>query len=45
MNLRSQFWGLKVNRAGDAFAAEKFSTCGPRKAGLKIIFGLQEENL
>jgi hypothetical protein len=45
MNLRSPFWGLKVNKAGDAFAAEKTSNFGPRKAGLKIIFRLQEENL
>jgi hypothetical protein len=36
---------LKANKAGDAFAAEKISNFGPRKAGLKTIFGLQEKNL
>ena len=45
MNLRSPFWDLKVNKAGDAFAAEKISNFGPRKVGLKIIFRLQEKNL
>jgi hypothetical protein len=46
MNLGSPFWGLfKVNKVGDAFATEKISNCGPRKAGLKIIFRLQEKNL
>jgi hypothetical protein len=45
MNSRSPFWGLKVNKAGDAFAAEKISNFGPRKVGLKIIFRLQEKSL
>jgi hypothetical protein len=36
---------VKVKKAGDAFAAEKISNFGPRKAGLKIVFRLQEENL
>jgi hypothetical protein len=45
MNLRSPFWGLKVKKVGDAFGAEKISNFGPRKVGLKIIFGLQEKNL
>jgi hypothetical protein len=40
MNLRSQFWGSKVTKAGGAFAAEKISNFGPRKVGLKIIFRL-----
>jgi hypothetical protein len=26
MNLRSPFWGLKANKAGDAFATEKSQT-------------------
>jgi hypothetical protein len=43
MDLRSPFWDLKVNKAGDAFAAEKISNFGPRKIGLKIIFRLQEK--
>ena len=37
MNLRSPFWGFKVDKVGDAFAAEKISNFGPRKVGLKII--------
>jgi hypothetical protein len=45
MDLRSPFWDLKVNKAGDAFAAEKISNFGPRKVGLKIIFRLQGKNL
>jgi hypothetical protein len=45
MDLRSPFWDLKVNKAGDAFAAGKISNFGPRKVGLKIIFRLQEKNL
>jgi hypothetical protein len=45
MNERSPFWDLKVNKAGDAFAAKKISNFGPRKVGLKIIFRLQEKNL
>jgi hypothetical protein len=43
MDLRSPFWDLKVNKAGDAFAAEKISNFGPRKVGLKTIFRLQEK--
>jgi hypothetical protein len=45
MNLRSPFWGfkVKVDKVGDAFAAEKISNFGPRKVGLKIIFRLQEK--
>jgi hypothetical protein len=38
-------WGSKVTKAGDAFAAGKNSNFGPRKAGLKTIFRLREENL
>jgi hypothetical protein len=45
MNLRSPFWGFKVDKVGDAFAAEKISDFGPRKVGLKIIFRLQEKSL
>ena len=45
MNLRSPFWGSKPTKAGDAFAAEKISNSGRRKAGLKTIFRLREENL
>jgi hypothetical protein len=45
MDMRSPFWDLKVNKAGDAFAAEKISNFGPRKVGLKIIFRLQGENI
>jgi hypothetical protein len=44
VNLRLPFWDLKVNKAGDAFAAEKTSNFGPRKVGLKTIFRLQEKN-
>jgi hypothetical protein len=43
MDLRSPFWGLKFNRAGDAFAAKKISNFGPQKVELKTIFRLQEE--
>jgi hypothetical protein len=35
MNLRSPFWGLKANRAGDAFAAEKVQTLALEKPDLK----------
>jgi hypothetical protein len=42
MDLRSPFWGFKVNKAGDAFPAEKNSNFSLRKAGLKTIFRLQE---
>jgi hypothetical protein len=45
MNLNSPFWGSKATKAGDAFAAGKISNFGPRKAGLKIIFRIREENL
>jgi hypothetical protein len=45
MDLRSPFWDLKVNKAGDAFAAEKISNFGPRKVGIKIVFRLKEKNL
>jgi hypothetical protein len=39
------FWGSKVKKAGGAFTAEKISNFGPRKAGLKIVFRLREENV
>ena len=35
MNLRSPFWDLKVNKAGDAFAAEKSQTLALEKPDLK----------
>ena len=44
MDLRSAFWGSKVNKS-DAFAAKQISNSGPRKVGLKIIFRLWKENL
>jgi hypothetical protein len=34
-----------VAKAGGAFAAEKISGFHPRKAGLKVIFGLREGSL
>jgi hypothetical protein len=48
MNLRSPFtfWGSKaITKAGGAFAAGKISNFGRRKAKLKIVFRLREENL
>jgi hypothetical protein len=45
MNLRSPFWGLKVNKAGDAFADEKSQTLALEKPDLKSFSRLQEENL
>ena len=35
MDLRSPFWDLKVNKAGDAFAAEKSQTLALEKSDLK----------
>jgi hypothetical protein len=47
MNLRSPFWGLpvKVNKAGDAFAAEKSQTAALEKSDLKLFSGFRKKNL
>jgi hypothetical protein len=35
MDLRSPFWGLKVNKVGGAFATEKSQTLALEKSDLK----------
>jgi hypothetical protein len=45
MNLRSPFWGLKANRAGDAFAAEKHQTLALEKPDLKSFSDFMKKPL
>jgi hypothetical protein len=43
MDLRSPFWDLKANEAGDAFAAEKSQTLALEKPDLKSFSDSREK--